>query len=128
MTEHDPKGLSPHAPGAKLDAGKLMADMVLGDFARALTAVTEVGTFGARKYTKHGWLLVEDGVARYSDARMRHWLKEKCGETHDPDSGLLHAAHDAWNTLARLELMLRQLEAERASETAAPSRPKRPWS
>lgn len=110
MAEFDPTGKDPHSAGAKLDAGKLMAGLVLGDFARALTEVSRVGTFGARKYTPHGWIEVDDGVARYTDAMVRHYLKENSGESYDPDSGLLHAAHLAWNALARLDLMIRATE------------------
>lgn len=33
-------------------------------------------------------------------------------EERDPDSGLLHAAREAWNALAVLELMLREKESE----------------
>lgn len=105
--EADPNGIDQHAPGAKLDAGKLKASLVLGDFSRALTEVIRVGTFGANKYTDHGWLAVPDGVNRYSDAMQRHYLKEQSGEQLDADSGLVHASHLAWNALARLELMLR---------------------
>lgn len=110
MTEFDPTGKDPHSAGAKLDAGKLLPDLVLGDFARALTAVVEVGTFGAHKYSRSGWIHVPDGINRYGEAKQRHWLKEKAGEAYDPDSGLLHAAHEAWNALARLDLILRERE------------------
>jgi hypothetical protein len=37
---------------------------------------------------------------------LRHWLADPGGLSPDPDSGLAHAAHLAWNALARLELML----------------------
>ena len=110
LKETDPTGKSPHQPGAKLDADKPLAALVLGDFALALLAVSEVGTFGARKYTASGWVEVPNGIPRYDDALMRHWLKGHAGETHDQDSGLLHAAHLAWNALARLELILREEE------------------
>lgn len=106
-SEHDPTGADPHTPGAKLDAGKPLAGLVLGDFARALQQVVAVGTFGANKYTASGWVQVPGGQRRYTDAMMRHWLAEMVGEACDPQSELLHAAHLAWNALARLELMLR---------------------
>jgi hypothetical protein len=108
MMEADPLGRNAHEPGAKLDAGKNQLGLVRGDFARALQAVGEVGTYGARKYTKHGWVSVPDGVERYTDALYRHLLKEAAGEEKDPDTALLHAAHAAWNALARLDLLLRQ--------------------
>ena len=108
--ERDPSGLDAHAPGAKLDAGKLRPALVLSAFANALEAVIEVGTEGAAKYSDNGWLQVPNGFARYDDAARRHTLKRDKGETHDADSGSLHLAHEAWNALARLELYLREQE------------------
>jgi len=105
--ETDPLGRDPHQPGAKLDAGKQRPALVLGAFANALKAVVEVGTYGAAKYTPNGWLEVPDGIERYGEAKMRHQLAEMTGEVLDPDTGLRHAAHEAWNALARLELILR---------------------
>lgn len=103
--ERDPNGLDAHSVGAKLDQGKPRCSLVLGGFARALIEVSEVGTFGANKYTDNGWLQVNNGRERYSDAALRHRLKSSI-EDCDPDSGLLHKAHEAWNVLAELELML----------------------
>jgi hypothetical protein len=108
--EKDPTGRDQHQAGAKVDAGKPRVDLVLGDFAEALLAVSEVGTFGAAKYTDGGWKDVPKGFKRYSDAMLRHYLYEKVGETSDRDSGLLHAAHLAWNALARLQFMLKEQE------------------
>lgn len=105
--ESDPLGRDAHQPGAKLDAGKPRAGLVLGDFARSLQAVVDVGTYGANKYTAHGWVSVPDGIERYTDALHRHLLAEATGEKVDQDTQLLHAAHAAWNALARLDLMLR---------------------
>ena len=102
--ERDPGGIDPHTPGAKLDEGKVLAG-VLGDFAYALEMVARVGTFGALKYSRGGWQQVADGVTRYSDALWRHLLAER-HQVDDMDSGLPHAAHLAWNALARLELMI----------------------
>jgi hypothetical protein len=114
VTEHDPTGRDQHEPGAKLDAGKPRPALVLGGFSRALEAVAEVGTFGAAKYTDNGWRSVPDGPQRYTEAMLRHWLADPGGLSPDPDSGLAHAAHLAWNALARLELML--AEEERRQE------------
>ncbi len=105
--EKDPNGLNPHQPGAKLDAGKPRPGLVLGGFASALQAVTEVGTYGARKYTDNGWKDVPNGIDRYTDAMHRHLLAEAAGELRDRDTGILHAAHAAWNALARLDLLIR---------------------
>ena len=96
-----------HSPGAKLDNEKPMLDLVLGDFARALQEVGKVGTMGARKYSEHGWLSVDRGETRYLSAGLRHYFFYREGEEIDPESGLPHLAHAAWNALAVLELYLR---------------------
>lgn len=110
--ERDPNGKGAHQPGAKLDAGKRRAGLVLCGFARALQAVADVGTYGAEKYTADGWMQVPDGQARYTDAMFRHLLSEAAGEPRDADTGILHAAHAAWNALARLDLMIREGEED----------------
>jgi len=97
------KIIDPHQPGAKLDQGKNRLGLVLGDFSRALQAVGMVGTLGASKYTDHGWIKVENGINRYTDALYRHLLKHSEGECLDPETGLPHLAHIAWNSLAVLE-------------------------
>lgn len=110
MKEKDPSGKDPHEAGAKLDAGKRRDGLVLLGFSRALAAVSAVGTYGANKYTDNGWMSVPNGVNRYTDAMLRHILSEASGELTDKDTGLLHAAHAAWNALARLDLMIRESE------------------
>jgi hypothetical protein len=110
--ELDPTGRDQHQPGAKLDAGKTRAGLVINGFSRALMAVAEIGTYGANKYTPNGWMEVPNGVSRYTDAMHRHFLREASGEFYDPETSLPHAAHAAWNALARLELTLRAREEE----------------
>lgn len=106
--EYDPFGLDPHTPGAKQDGGKVRFELVLRGFALALLAVAKVATFGARKYTPDGWASVEDAEQRYTDALYRHLNAHHRSELLDPDSGLPHLAHAAWNALAVLELRLRR--------------------
>ncbi len=106
--EADPNGRDPHQPGAKLDHGK--AEVLRGCvayFPRALEAVAQVSGFGAAKYTWGGWRSVPDGATRYGNAMVRHLTKEAAEGPTDSDSGLSHAAHAAWNALARLELLIR---------------------
>lgn len=81
-------------------------------FPKAIAAVAAVSGFGASKYAWAGWRGVSDGFNRYSDAMVRHLLAESTGETVDPDSGLLHAAHAAWGALARLEILIEEREKE----------------
>ena len=81
--------------------------MVLGDFARALLYISEIGTQGAEEYGDSNWVLV--AKERYKDARMRHVLQEET-EVHDSKSRKLHAGHTAWNALAYLDHLLREEE------------------
>lgn len=92
----------------KHDAGKHRPTLVLGSMGRALQAVIALGEHGARKYSDDSWLRVTNAQQRYTDAMLRHTLAELAGEDTDPDSGMRHAVHVAWNALARLELMLRE--------------------
>lgn len=110
-SEADPFGKHPHEPGAKMDAGKAPVRRgLLEQFPRACLAVAQVTASGALKYTWGGWLTVLDGVNRYGDAECRHICKAAIEGPVDKDYGHLHAAHEAWNALARLELMLRESE------------------
>lgn len=93
--------------GVKLDDGKPRLDLVLGGFRNALWGVGLVGTFGAKKYTDNGWQEVDNGIERYLSAMLRHYLNYKNGEELDPESGLPHLSHMAWNALAVSELYQR---------------------
>lgn len=108
-----------HEPGAKGDQGKIRPHLCFRGFARALEAVARVSTDGAEKYTEDGWQQVEDGVRRYQEAMIRHYLKVcKDEETEiDPQTGqeFLHRAQIAWNSLASLELWLREQEEKSAA-------------
>lgn len=97
--EIDPFGKNPHELGAKLDSGKIQADLLL-DFRDALMAVATISDFGAKKYTRHGWVSVPNGIERYKAALIRHLLSEG----NDPDSGLPHTWHALWNLMAVVQL------------------------
>lgn len=101
-----------HVPGAKADQGKPDLSLLLF-FGKALQSVAAVGTLGAKKYSRGGWQHVDDGVNRYTAALLRHMTQENA-ESNDKESGFAHAAHAAWNALARLELMIRESEATNA--------------
>lgn len=89
----------------------------LAYFPKAISAVASVSAFGASKYAWKGWESVPDGYNRYSDALVRHLIYEGAGESMDPDSGLLHSSHTAWNSLARLELQIAEIEKAGGLET-----------
>lgn len=97
-------------PGVKLDAGKPRLGLVFMTMARALQEVGEVATFGADEYSDNGRLSVPGGERRYTDAMLRHLMEEAVGNERDAKSELRHAAHTAWNALARLDLMIRREE------------------
>ena len=99
-----------HVPGAKDDKAKPMAGVLL-DFSRALQTVVDVGTYGAKKYTRGSWAVVPEGSQRYLDAMMRHLLAMDVDpDGLDTETGLPHLAHAAWNALAVLELQARGKE------------------
>lgn len=107
--ERDPYGIDPKSSGAKLDAGKpCLWRGAVDYFPGALRAVATVSTFGATKYSWKGWATVPEGFERYSDAMVRHLIAESAEGPWDNDSGILHAAHVAWNSLARLEILLNE--------------------
>jgi hypothetical protein len=116
--ESDPNGMKAGEKGAKLDAGKPAVWRGLLDyFPRACLAVADVSTRGAAKYSWKGWEAVKDGEARYGDALARHIVKESIDGPFDVGPGglgpeVLHASQIAWNALARLELILRRLNAD----------------
>lgn len=115
VTEATPPNASNEAVligAVKYDAGKPpIFKGGLAYFPRAIAAISAVSSFGATKYAWAGWRYVPNGLDRYSDALVRHLAAEGEGQVLDPDSGLLHAAHAAWNALARLELILMKEQA-----------------
>lgn len=98
-------------PGAKADSGKPRVAMWMRTVPRAILEVAKVATFGADKYTPYGCLSVPRGEQRYDDAGMRHWLEDAIEpDGLDPESHIIHLAHDAWNRMMRLELALRRIK------------------
>lgn len=91
--------------GPKDDQDKPIAGALL-DFSRALTEISKLATFGAKKYKRSSWIEVNNGQERYTDAMLRHLLKEAI-ESKDPETEIEHDVAVAWNALARLELRLR---------------------
>ena len=95
--------------GIKYDTDKpRLAEMII-DFKEPLQELCKVWTFGANKYTKSNWKLLENGVDRYTNALVRHLIAED-DNLYDYESKLLHAAHIAFNSLARLYFILKEVE------------------
>lgn len=93
--------------GVKLDNSKPLLYVILKQFPNALSLVAKCSEYGHNKYKEtdadwQNWSRLDDGEFRYSNALMRH-LSE---DNDDEESGLPHAAHVAWNALARLEKII----------------------
>jgi len=87
--------------GIKYDDGKPRIAEMLVDFKGPLLELCKVWEFGANKYSKSNWKEVDNGIDRYTNAMLRHLLAEEDSMVDD-ESNLLHAAHIAFNALARL--------------------------
>lgn len=119
-----------HKPGAKLDHDKL--DMSLLQLVpNALAEIVRVMDYGQTKYSRGGFLEVEDAPRRYDSALFRHWLK-KMVEKYDsgdpfyetekglPFKGTIrHDAQVAVNAIFHLECVIREELAEEAAKDQA---------
>lgn len=92
---------SPLQKGIKFDAKKAPLGEMFLDFSIPLEFVSRVWEFGARKYGKSNWKYVENARNRYTNALLRH-LAAETEDEYDKETNILHAAHVAWNALARL--------------------------
>jgi hypothetical protein len=59
----------------------------------ALDDVAKVLTFGAQKYDRHNWKKLDNLDNRYFAAAQRHMWALLKDESHDPETGVHHAAH-----------------------------------
>lgn len=78
------------AVGRKFDAGKL--DYTLVPF-EAVEEIIKVLMFGAQKYDRNNWKLVDNAQQRYLAAAFRHLAAYNKGEPVDSETGLSHLAH-----------------------------------
>jgi len=83
-----------------------------------LEEIARVYTVGAEKYGANTWQNLPDAYARYKGALLRHLTAIDKGQQRDPDTGCLHAAQVAWNAIAMLHTVLKDLPA---------SAPKQPY-
>jgi hypothetical protein len=83
-------------------------------FPRAKLCLAMVSEYGFRKYGSWGgWKKLLDGIVRYTSAKSRHSIYQEIEGAYDAgDSGLPHAAHEAWNAMAKLEMLLEQGEID----------------
>ena len=83
-------------PGKRYDNGKPRYDLIPPE---ALEELAKLYEMGARKYSDRNW---EKGMSwsRCFGPLMRHAWAYWRGEDTDPESGLPHMVHVAWNALA----------------------------
>lgn len=104
---------APMRPHGKADDKVSAWQGTVGYFPRALKALAELSEQGANAPGRHwgGWLDVPDGFKVYSNALMRHVLDE----ARITKDGILkveildEVVAVAWNALARLEHLLRDI-------------------
>lgn len=98
--------------GVKFDQDKPMLSILTKGCPRALMAVGQALTYGAKKYgespDKLNFLDVPNGFNRYSDAMIRHHLQESLEDLDE--SGLEPIVLTTVNALFRLEIYLREKE------------------
>jgi hypothetical protein len=72
---------------------------------RAMIALGDVLTYGAKKYAPDNWRKVDD-LSRYTSAALRHVFRYMGGERDDPETGMHHLAHAACSLLFIVDLDL----------------------
>jgi hypothetical protein len=89
----------------RYDSAKPRFDLIPPD---ALEDLAKLYEFGARKYSERNW---EKGMdwGKCLAALMRHAWAWASGQDLDPESGLHHMTHAAWNALALVSYSKRQI-------------------
>lgn len=86
--------------GNRYNDGKLRYDFVAPSL---IEAVAKVGMAGAQKYAEDNWLKGMPYRTSYQSI-MRHLQSWWQGEDLDPETGLPHLWHLAWNAMALVEM------------------------
>lgn len=97
--------------------GKVQMDLFDQGFPNAVFEVAKVMTWAAENkgYKPHDWVNLPDAESSFPAAASRHRVKGliqkvsgvAVSERVDEESAILHKAHEAFNVLAELELMVR---------------------
>lgn len=97
--------------------GKVQMDLFDSGFPNAVMEVAKVMTWASENkgYKPHDWVNLPDAETSFPSAASRHRVKSLIQKVEglpvskrvDEESALLHKAHEAFNILAELELMLR---------------------
>jgi hypothetical protein len=109
--------------GMKFDGGKpdyrgMLNPLLLGCL-DGIMGVLSILEFGAKKYAKNSWQLLEDAEARYMKALMRHQAAIiEHGLLHkDEESGKLSIFHLACDALFLATFAYRKAKAQAERET-----------
>jgi hypothetical protein len=96
--------------------GKIAIELFDDGFPNAVMAIAEVMTWAAehKGYKPHDWKNLPNSEVAFAAAgsrhRMKHIIQRNSGvdisDCVDEESELLHKAHEAFNVLAQLELMV----------------------
>lgn len=76
-----------------------------------LEGISEVLTFGAKKYNDNNWLKC-NSVMRYFGAIMRHLWAFAAGEDNDKETGINHLYHAGCCLMFMIGLFLRKKETD----------------
>lgn len=98
-----PSTVKPDGGGLRYDAGKPRTDLLPPD---GLLELAQLYTIGAVKYGDRNW---ERGMpwSKVLGPLLRHLLRWMVGQARDPETGLSHMTHVAWNALALVVYELR---------------------
>lgn len=97
--------------------GKIEMDLFDSGFPNAILEVAKVMTWAGQNkgYKPHDWTNLPNAEVEFSAAASRHKMKSLIQKVDgvfaqdrvDEESGIVHLAHEAFNVLAQLELVLR---------------------
>lgn len=119
MTSDKKEDLGVYRPDLETrKVGKIRVELVDEGFPLALREIAKVMTWAqdAKGYKDHDWQNLPNAETALAAAASRHrtdHIKQRVvegksiSECVDPESALLHKAHEAFGVLAQLELMLR---------------------
>lgn len=93
---------------AERKVGKVPIELVDTGFPHSLWELAKVLGWAAdnKGYKPNDWKCLPDAKIAFQAAASRHRMKPLLGEEFDPESGLHHKVHEAFNVLAELELLL----------------------
>lgn len=94
--------------GLRYDEGKPRVDLIPPE---AMMELGKLYAAGAKKYADRNW---ERGMpwSKCLGPLMRHLFKWMAGERRDPETGLSHMTHVAWNAVALVTYEIRGIGAD----------------